>query len=36
MAGLTLKAEVDKSFACLSNETLEYLKGNLMRSFFDP
>lgn len=31
-----MKAEVDKSFAYLSNETLEYIKQRLMIAFYDP
>jgi hypothetical protein len=36
VAGLALKAEIDKNFAMLSNETLEYVKQKLLVAFFDP
>jgi hypothetical protein len=36
IAGLSLKAEVEKSFAMLSNETLDYIKERLLIAFYDP
>ncbi|TNV74224.1 hypothetical protein FGO68_gene12531 [Halteria grandinella] len=36
IAGLTLKAEVKKSFAMFTNETMEYLKERLLIAFYDP
>ena len=36
IAGLTLKAEINKNFARYSNPTIDYLKQKLLIAFFDP
>ena len=31
-----MKAEIDKNFAMLANETIEFIKTRLLVAFFDP
>jgi transportin-1 len=36
VSGLALKAEIEKNFAFLSNESIQYIKQRLLLAFYDP
>ena len=36
VSGLALKVQIEKNFAYLSNETIQYIKARLLIAFHDP
>jgi hypothetical protein len=36
VSGLGLKAKIEKDFAFLSNESIEYIKARMLIAFYDP